>query len=150
MAHELSHLSPVPGSQTKRVRIGRGQGSGIGKTAGKGTKGQKARAGTNKGKGFEGGQIPLKRRLPKYGFTNIFASDFTEVNVEQLSVFPAGAVIDAQMLKDAGVISRIGRDGVKLLGRGEVTAALTIRLSKATAGARARIEAAGGTIEDLA
>ena len=150
MANELANLHPVPGAQTKRTRVGRGQGSGLGKTAGRGTKGQQARAGSGKRMGFEGGQVPLRRRLPKFGFTNIFASDFTVVNVGQLSVFEAGSVIDAESLKAAGVISRIGKDGVKLLGVGDVTVALTVRVAKASGSARAKIEAVGGTAETSA
>lgn len=148
MANELSNLQPAPGSQTARTRVGRGQGSGLGKTSGRGTKGQKARAGSNKGNGFEGGQIPLKRRLPKYGFRNVFALDFTEVNVGELSVFQAGTEVTAQLLKQTGVISRIGRDGVKLLGSGDLGVALTIRLARCSASARDKVVAAGGSVED--
>jgi len=144
MAKELSNLQPNPGSTSARRRLGRGQGSGLGKTAGKGTKGQKARAGASKGKGFEGGQIPLRRRLPKYGFTNIFAKDYTEVNVGDLAGLPEGATVDAISLKASGIISRIGRDGVKLLGNGEVSVALVVDVSAVSAGARAKIEGAGG------
>jgi len=146
MANELSNLKPAPGSTAPRTRIGRGQGSGLGKTAGRGTKGQKARSGASKGKGFEGGQIPLRRRLPKYGFTNIFAKDYTEVNVGDLSGLPAGTVVDALTLKASGVISRIGKDGVKLLGNGDVSVALVIDLSAVSAGAKAKILGAGGKL----
>ena len=147
MANELSNLKPVPGSTKRRTRLGRGQGSGLGKTSGRGTKGQKARAGRSKGKGFEGGQVPLRRRLPKYGFTNAFAKDFSEVNLETLGVLPAGTVVDAETLKATGLISRIGRDGVKLLGRGEIAVALTVRLARCSESAKAKIEAAGGSVE---
>ncbi|MDO9280373.1 MAG: 50S ribosomal protein L15 [Pseudomonadota bacterium] len=150
MADELSNLHPVPGAQRPRTRVGRGQGSGLGKTAGRGTKGQKARAGSGKRLGFEGGQIPLLRRQPKRGFRNIFAKDYTEVNVSQLGVFPAGTELDAQTLKASGVISRIGRDGLKVLGDGELSVALTIRASKFSASARSKIEAAGGTAAENA
>ncbi|MES2640844.1 MAG: 50S ribosomal protein L15 [Myxococcota bacterium] len=150
MADELSNLHPVPGAQRPRTRVGRGQGSGLGKTAGRGTKGQQARAGSGKRLGFEGGQIPLLRRQPKRGFRNIFAKDYTEVNVGQLSAFPAGTELDAKTLKASGVISRIGRDGVKVLGDGELTAALTVRAAKFSASARAKIEAAGGTVAENA
>ena len=146
MAKELSELKPVPGSTTSRLRLGRGQGSGLGKTAGRGTKGQKARSGASKGKGFEGGQIPLRRRLPKYGFTNIFAKDFTEVNVGDLAGIPADTEVNEITLKDLGIISRIGKHGVKLLGNGEVTVALVVNVSAASAGARAKVEAAGGRV----
>jgi len=150
MANELSNLKPVPGSQQARTRVGRGQGSGLGKTAGRGTKGQQARGGYSRAAGFEGGQMPLKRRLPKAGFTNIFAKDYTEVNVGQLAKFAAGSVVDAQSLHDAGVISRIGKDGVKVLGNGELGVALTVKVAKVSAGAAAKIQAAGGTVESAA
>jgi len=150
MANELSNLKPVPGSQKARTRVGRGQGSGLGKTAGRGTKGQQARGGYSRAAGFEGGQMPLKRRLPKVGFTNIFAKDYTEVNVGQLSRFAAGSVVDAHALHEAGVISRIGKHGVKLLGNGELTVALTVKVAKVSAGASSKIEAAGGTVESAA
>lgn len=150
MADELSNLHPVEGAQRPRTRVGRGQGSGLGKTAGRGTKGQQARAGSGKRLGFEGGQIPLLRRQPKRGFRNIFAKDYTEVNVSQLGVFPAGAEVDAQTLKASGVISRIGRDGLKVLGDGELSVSLTVRASRFTGSARAKIEAAGGTAAETA
>lgn len=151
MANELANLHPVEGAQRPRTRIGRGQGSGLGKTAGRGTKGQQARGGYSRAPGFEGGQIPLKRRLPKRGFNNAFAKDYTEVNVGQLAGFDAGTVLDAQALKAAGVIAKIGRDGLKVLGNGELTVALTVRAAKFSAGARSKIEAAGGTAaEDAA
>lgn len=150
MADELSNLHPVEGAQRPRTRVGRGQGSGLGKTAGRGTKGQQARAGYGKTLGFEGGQVPLRRRLPKRGFTNIFAKDYTEVNVGQLSSFPAGTEVDAKVLKDSGVISRIGRDGVKVLGNGEISSAITVHAARFTTAARAKIEAAGGTAAENA
>jgi large subunit ribosomal protein L15 len=147
MADELSRLKPVPGAQTSRTRIGRGQGSGLGKTAGKGTKGQQARSGKGKRFGFEGGQMPLQRRLPKVGFRNINATDFEVVNVGKLNDLPAGSTVNAASLKAAGIISRIGRDGVKLLGNGELTVKLTVQLERVSAGARAKVEAAGGAVE---
>ncbi len=147
MADELSRLKPVPGSQTSRTRIGRGQGSGLGKTAGKGTKGQQARAGKGKRFGFEGGQMPLQRRLPKVGFRNINATDFEVVNVAKLNSLPAGTAVTGVSLKAAGIISRIGRDGVKLLGNGELSVKLTVQLEKVSASARAKVEAAGGAVE---
>jgi large subunit ribosomal protein L15 len=149
MANELANLHPVPGSQKKRVRLGRGQGSGLGKTAGKGTKGQQARTGYTLNVGFEGGQMPLKRRIPKRGFTNIFAKEYTEVNVGKLAKLAAGTVVDARALKDAGVISKIGKDGLKVLGNGELTVALTVKAAKVSESAKAKIEAAGGTVEVL-
>lgn len=149
MADELSRLQPVPGSQTSRTRVGRGQGSGLGKTAGRGTKGQQARAGYTRRFGFEGGQMPLQRRLPKVGFRNFNELDFEVVNVGRLAGLPAGSVVDADSLKAAGIIARKGRDGVKLLGSGELSVALTVRLAKVSASARAKVEAAGGTVEGL-
>jgi large subunit ribosomal protein L15 len=136
MADELSRLKPVPGSQTSRTRIGRGQGSGLGKTAGKG-----------KRFGFEGGQMPLQRRLPKVGFRNFNATDFEIVNVGKLNGLPAGTAVTAASLKDAGIIARIGRDGVKLLGNGDLSVKLTVQLEKVSASARAKVEAAGGVVE---
>ncbi|MBN1335570.1 MAG: 50S ribosomal protein L15 [Deltaproteobacteria bacterium] len=148
MADELSRLQPAPGSQTTRKRIGRGQGSGWGKTAGRGQKGQRSRSSVHIRPGFEGGQMPLTRRLPKRGFTNVFAKDFTIINVGDLEGrFEAGAEVDMFALKRAGVISRIGRDGVKVLGRGELTIALTVKAARFSAAAKARIEAAGGKAE---
>lgn len=147
MANELSNLHPVPGAQKTRTRIGRGQGSGLGKTAGAGTKGQQARAGKGKRPGFEGGQIPLRRRLPKHGFTNIFAKVYTLVNVVTLAGLPAGSVVDAESLKAAGLISKIERDGIKVLGNGELAVALTVKAAKVSASAKAKIEAAGGSVE---
>lgn len=151
MADELSNLHPVPGAQRPRTRIGRGQGSGLGKTAGRGTKGQQARGGYSRAAGFEGGQVPLKRRLPKRGFNNIFAKDYTEVNVGSLAGFAAGSELDATALKSAGVISRIGRDGIKVLGGGELSVALTVRAARFSESARAKITGAGGSaVEDAA
>jgi len=147
MADELSRLKPVEGAQTSRTRIGRGQGSGLGKTAGRGTKGQQARAGYTRRWGFEGGQMPLQRRLPKVGFNNINAKDYEAVNVGKLNGLADGSVVDAAALKAAGVISRVGRDGVKVLGGGDLTVKLTVKAAKVSAGARAKIEAAGGTVE---
>lgn len=150
MANELSNLHPVPGSQRRRTRVGRGQGSGMGKTSSRGTKGQQARSGAPIHRGFEGGQMPLRRRLPKRGFTNIFAKDYAELNVGKLAALPAGSAVDARTLKDLGILSRIGRDGLKLLGGGELTVALTVRVAKVTESARAKILAAGGTVEEVA
>lgn len=147
MADELSRLKPVAGAQTSRTRIGRGQGSGLGKTAGRGTKGQQARAGYSRRWGFEGGQMPLQRRLPKVGFNNLNAKDYEAVNVGKLNGLAAGSVVDAASLKADGVIARVGRDGIKVLGDGELTVKLTVKAAKVSAGARAKIEAAGGTVE---
>lgn len=148
MADELSRLKPVPGSRQPRKRLGRGEGSGLGKTSGKGTKGQKSRSGPGIAIGFEGGQMPLSRRLPKRGFHNIFAKDYTTINVGQLQDrFEAGTVIDVFMLKGAGVISRIGKDGLKVLGGGELTVALVVKAAKFTGAAISKIEAVGGKTE---
>jgi len=145
MANELANLHPVEGAQKPRTRIGRGQGSGLGKTAGRGTKGQQARAGSGKRQGFEGGQMPLRRRLPKRGFNNAFAKDYVEVNVGALAGLTPGTTVDAAALKAAGIIARVGRDGLKVLGSGEIGVAITVQAAKFSASARAKIEAAGGS-----
>jgi len=151
MANELSNLKPVAGAQKARTRVGRGQGSGLGKTAGRGTKGQQARGGYSRAPGFEGGQVPLKRRIPKRGFTNIFAKDYTELAVGRLAAFDAGTVVDAELLLAKGIVSRIGRDGVKLIGSvAGLTNALSVKVAKVTSGAKAAIEGAGGTVETSA
>lgn len=143
----LHELSPVEGSKKERKRIGRGTSSGQGKTAGKGHKGQKARAGYSRRPGFEGGQMPLQRRVPKRGFNNIFRTEYAAVNVATLEKkFEAGAVVDAKALKEAGIIKK-ELDGVKVLGQGEITKALTLKVAAVSASAKAKIEAAGGTVE---
>ena len=150
MADELSRLQPAPGSQKTPKRIGRGQGSGWGKTAGRGQKGQRARTSANIRPGFEGGQMPLSRRLPKRGFTNVFAKDFTVVNIGQLEGrFAPGSEVDVFALKREGVVSRIGRDGLKVLGRGELKTALVVKAAKFSKTAQAAIEAAGGRVEEV-
>ncbi|MCG8501913.1 MAG: 50S ribosomal protein L15 [Firmicutes bacterium] len=143
---KLYELQPAPGSKTERKRKGRGHGSGNGKTAGRGHKGQNSRAGGGVRPGFEGGQMPLHRRLPKRGFTNIFAKKFVEVNVSQLDKFEEGAVITPELLKESGVISKI-RDGVVILGRGEVSKQLTVKATRFSKSAVEKIEAAGGKAE---
>jgi large subunit ribosomal protein L15 len=146
MADELTNLKPVVGSTKGRKRIGRGTGSGWGKTSGKGQKGQNARSGGGVRPGFEGGQMPLARRLPKRGFYNVFGKDYTAINVSKLEGrFEAGTRIDAALLKELGVIARIGRDGLKVLGGGELGTALEIHAAKFTESARQKIEAAGGS-----
>jgi large subunit ribosomal protein L15 len=147
MANELSNLHPVPGERKTRMRIGRGEGSGKGKTAGKGTKGAQSRAGYKNKPAFEGGQMPLHRRMPKKGFTNIFAKDFETVNVSALADLPAGSIVTAESLKAAGTISRIGKDGVKILGRGDLGVALHVRVSKVSRSASDKIVAAGGSVD---
>lgn len=147
MANELSNLHPAPGETKERMRVGRGEGSGKGKTAGRGTKGQQSRAGYKRRPNFEGGQTPLRRRIPKQGFTNNFANDFEVVDLGRLDVFEAGAVVDASALHDLRIISRVGRDGVKILGGGDVGVALHVRVAKLTRSASEKILAAGGTVE---
>ena len=143
---KLHELSPAPGSVREAKRIGRGHGSGQGKTAGKGHKGQKARAGRGMRPGFEGGQMPLQRRVPKRGFTNIFATQYAVVNVGSLNVFEDGAVVDTDALKNAGLVKKT-YDGVKLLGNGSVEKKLTVKAAAFSEAAKAKIEAAGGKAE---
>jgi len=146
MSDILSKLAPPAGSRKKKKRVGRGPGSGWGKTAGKGMNGQKARSGGRVARGFEGGQMPLQRRMPKRGFTNIFKKVIVAVNVESLEVFADGDVGDGVALGKKGLISKVA-DGVKILGKGELTKKLTVRLHAASAGAMEKIEKAGGTFE---
>lgn len=143
---ELYNLSPAAGSTKEAFRKGRGHGSGNGKTGGRGHKGQKARSGGKIRIGFEGGQMPLARRIPKRGFHNIFAKPLESVNVSALEKFEDGAVVDAKALLDAGILSKCTY-GVKILGNGEITKKLTVKASAFSESAKAKIEAAGGKAE---
>ena len=143
---KLNELSPAAGSAKAAWRKGRGPGSGNGKTAGKGHKGQNARSGGGVRPGFEGGQLPLYRKLPKRGFTNIFATTYATVNVEKLNVFEDGAVVDINALLEKKII-RKPMDGLKVLGNGEITKKLTVKAAIFSASAKEKIEAAGGKAE---
>jgi large subunit ribosomal protein L15 len=145
---QLNTIKPAIGSTKNRKRIGRGVGSGHGKTACKGHKGQKARSGGSIKPGFEGGQMPMHRRLPKRGFTPLTRKVFALVNLCQLEVFEAGSVVDAQALLKSGLISAVC-DGIKVLATGDITRALTIKAHKFSASAREKIMAVGGTIEEI-
>ncbi len=146
---KLHELKPAAGSRRKEKRVGRGVASGWGKTAGRGNKGHKARSGGQTHPGFEGGQMPLQRRLPKRGFKNPFRKEWAVVNLRDLAGFEAGSVVDASALLRAGRVRNI-RDGVKLLGEGEIQTALTVRVAKVSRSARTKIEAAGGRVEETA
>ena len=143
---KLHELKPAEGSRKKEVRVGRGTGSGVGKTSGRGHKGQKSRSGGGVRPGFEGGQMPIYRRLPKRGFKNIWAKEYVEVNVETLNKFDDGATVDAETLKDKGIIKN-KLDGVRILGNGELKKKLTVRAKGFTKSAVSKIEAAGGSTE---
>ena len=143
---KLHELSPAPGSVKEAYRKGRGTGSGNGKTAGKGHKGQKARSGGGVRPGFEGGQMPLQRRIPKRGFNNIFAKEYVAINVDVLNRFEDGAVVDAEAISKAGIVKNT-RDGIKILGRGELNRKLTVVAVAFSESAKEKIEAAGGKAE---
>ena len=144
---KLSELKPAPGAKHSKKRLGRGSGSGLGKTSGKGHKGQKARSGGGKGPYFEGGQTPLQRRMPKRGFTNIFKKEYVVLNVETLEAkFETGATVDTQALVLSGLVSN-PRDGVRILGRGDITKALNVKAKGFSETAKEKIIAAGGSIE---
>ena len=143
---KLNQLTATPGATKERKRIGRGYGSGNGKTAGKGHKGQKARAGHGQQPGFEGGQMPLQRRIPKRWFNNIFAKEIVSVNVGTLNKFEDGAAVDAAALIQAGIIKK-SCDGVKILSNGELNKKLTVKANAFSEAAKAKIEAAGGKAE---
>ncbi|MED9821455.1 MAG: 50S ribosomal protein L15 [Christensenellales bacterium] len=143
---KLNELKPAEGSTTAARRLGRGTGSGLGKTSGKGHKGAKARSGGGKRPGFEGGQMPLTRQLPKRGFTNIFAKEYATVNVSDLEAFEDGTVVTVELLKEKRIV-RKELDGLKVLGNGELTRKLTVKAVKFTGTAKEKIEAVGGTAE---
>ena len=143
---KLSELRPAEGATSDRKRVGRGKGSGLGKTAGKGHKGLRARSGGGTKPGYEGGQMPLQRRLPKRGFVNIFRKEWAIVNVKSLNRFPAGSVVDAEALRKEGLIKGTS-DGVKLLGNGDIDRKLTVKVDKASRSAVEKVVAAGGTVE---
>ncbi len=143
----LHEIGPAPGATRSRKRVGRGPGSGLGKTAARGHKGQQSRSGYSHRYGHEGGQMPLVRRIPKRGFTNIFAERYVEVNVGRLAKLAPGTEITPETLVTMGMISRTESARVKLLGKGELGIALKVRVHAASAGARTRVEAAGGSLE---
>ena len=143
---KLDELRPAPGSRTTGRRIGRGIGSGVGKTAGKGHKRQKARSGGGVRPGFEGGQMPLFRRIPKRGFNNINSKDYTEVTLAMLENLENGTEVTAESLKEMGIIKKV-KDGIVVLGNGELTKKLTVKASRITKTAEAKIVAAGGKVE---
>jgi large subunit ribosomal protein L15 len=143
---KLNELSPENGSKKPRKRLGRGVGSGTGKTSGKGHKGINARSGGGVRPGYEGGQMPIHRRLPKRGFTNIFKKEIAVINIRDLAVFEAGSVVDEAALAAKGLVKG-RRDAVKLLGKGEISYPLTIKIERISNNAAAKITAAGGVIE---
>jgi large subunit ribosomal protein L15 len=145
----INTLKPAHGANRKNKRVGRGMGSGHGKTSARGYNGQLSRAGASVRPGFEGGQMPLYRRMPKRGFTNIFRKEYVAINLERLSEFEAGAVIDPEILKSKGIVKN-AQDGIKILGVGELPHALTIRAHKFSKSAEEKIKKVGGTIEVIA
>ena len=145
---ELSNLKPKKGARHAKKRVGRGPGSGHGKTAGRGEKGQKSRSGFSRQMGFEGGQMPLHRRLPKRGFTNIFKKEYAVINLADLERFDNGATVDEAALRQAGLVK--GRnDGIKVLGNGKLSKKLTVSATKFSATAKQAIEAAGGSVQEI-
>lgn len=143
---KLHELKPADGARKDKTRVGRGTGSGCGKTSGRGHKGQKSRSGGGVRPGFEGGQMPIYRRLPKRGFKNIWRKEYAEVNVATLNVFDDDTTVDAVALVEAGILKNV-RDGVRILGDGELTKKLNVKAQGFTKGAIAKIEAAGGSAE---
>jgi large subunit ribosomal protein L15 len=148
MELSLNTLAPAKGATRKPKRIGRGMGSGHGKTATRGHKGQKSRSGTSIRPGFEGGQMPLHRRLPKRGFTNIFRKEYAVVNLDRLNQFRAGTTVDPEVLKNKGLVKNM-KDGLKILGSGELKKSIHVRAHKISKSAAEKIQKAGGTIEIL-
>ena len=146
---KINELKPAEGSVSKSKRLGRGTGSGLGKTSGKGHKGQKARSGGGVRVGFEGGQMPLIRQLPKIGFTNVFRKVYTTVNVGELEVLEAGTTVTAELLKSKNIIAKIEPYGLKVLGNGTLTKALTVKAACFSASAKEAIEKAGGKAEEI-
>ena len=144
----IHDLAPLKGSKSKRKRVGRGLGSGHGRTSCRGHKGQKARSGGSVPPGFEGGQMPIQRRLPKRGFTNIFKKSFAVVNVKDLGDFEANSMLDIERLKNAGLVRKT-EAGVKVLGKGDISRPITLMVNKISKTAREKIEAAGGTVQLL-
>ncbi len=145
----LSHLRPPVGSRHRKVRVGRGMGSTLGKTSGSGDKGQKSRRGYSRRRGFEGGQMPLHRRMPKRGFHNPFSVEYSVLNLEELNVFPAGETVTPELLRAHGFVRR-GKDRVKILGDGELTTKIAIHAHAFSASAKEKISKAGGTFEVVA
>jgi len=145
---QLNTLKPAAGATRDRKRIGRGPGSGHGKTATKGHKGQKARSGGSIKPGFEGGQMPMQRRLPKRGFEPLSRKEFVVINISQLDVFDAGTIVDSAVIISRGLASNI-RDGIKILAKGSITKALTVKAHKFSAAAKEQIIAAGGSVEEI-
>lgn len=143
---KLQDLRPAEGARKAPKRLGRGTGSGLGRNSGKGEKGQNSRSGGGVRPGFEGGQMPLYRRLPKRGFTNIFAKEYAVINIDRLNDFEDGTIVTPELLLEKRIISKI-RDGVKLLGQGEITKNLTVKASKFSKTAAEKIQAAGGKVE---
>jgi large subunit ribosomal protein L15 len=148
MAVNLSSLRPPRGSRHRKVRVGRGIGSKLPKTAGAGNKGQKSRKGFSRRPGFEGGQMPLHRRIPKRGFTNIFRTEFAVLNVDRLNAFSAGEVVTPELLRERGIVRQAARP-VKILGEGDLKAALTVRAHAFSKSAEQKITSAGGRVERL-
>ena len=143
---KLHELKPTDGARKDKTRVGRGTGSGCGKTSGRGHKGQKSRSGGGVRPGFEGGQMPIYRRLPKRGFKNIWRKEYAEVNVETLNLFDDGTTVDAVVLVEAGILKNV-LDGVRILGNGELTKKLDVKAQGFTKSAKEKIESAGGTAE---